>query len=109
MNRIEAKHLSIEFLNRAYELVELAETHPDDCPEESRYLSHGYSLKLESYPNKIIYLILFRKDKDGKEDWVTRYNELLVEPDIMGGCNVDYGLPSYMLNLYIAHIIDEEG
>ena len=108
MNREEIKELSIEFLNRAYELIELAETHPDDCPPESRYLSHGYSLKLESYPNdSVIYLVLFRKNKDGKEDWVTRDSEILIWSNILGGYNIDYSIPVFMLNLYITYITDK--
>lgn len=110
MNREEIKELSIEFLNRAYELIELAETHTDDCPPESRYLSHGYSLKLESYPkSKVIYLTLFRKNKDGTEDSVTRYSKVLFWPNILGSYDIDYVLPTYLLTLYTAHIIDEEG
>jgi len=108
MTREEIKELSIEFLNRAYELIELAETHPDDCPPESRYLSHGYSLKLE-VGKAIICLVLFRKNEDGKEDLVSRYSEILVVPSIWGGYDVEYRLPAYMLNIYITYIIEEEG
>lgn len=63
MTNEEAKHLSIEFINRAYELFELVEKHPKDFPEETRYLSHGFYLKL-SKPSSLYHctILLIKKN-----------------------------------------------
>ena len=109
MNRIEAKHLSIEFLNRAYELVELAETCPEYCPEESRYLSHGYYLKLEHAElKKYIYLVIFKKNDDGLIEPTRNYSWLFILPNSVGGYHIDYDIIQYALGLYMTWIINDE-
>lgn len=102
MNRVEVKELSIEFLNRAYELVELAEEHKKKCPEESRYLSHGYFLQLENpdYNEFLTIALLSNRDVNCK---LVSYDTLLWPSN--GNYNIDYRVVSYMLDMYISCLI----
>lgn len=48
-NRIDItnpRDLSIDFVKKAYELIEYSEEHPYDYEGMKHYLVHGYSLKL---------------------------------------------------------------
>ncbi len=104
MNRTEVKELSIEFLNRAYELVELAEEHKKECPEESRYLSHGYFLQLTNpaYSGFVTLSLFSNREVNSK---LVSYNTILWPNN--GNYNVDYKVVAYLLNIYIICLLSD--
>ena len=102
MHREDTKSLMIEFINRAYELIELVENNNyTDCPSESRYLSHGYYLHLCNLGSGFVTLSLVKNEQD---DVNALHTEMLVRPNIIEGHNTNCICITRTLDVYICQL-----